>query len=102
MPNREDYEHLELDLDNNYYWIMNADVQLPYKEPLLKEFVEWWDADEVYDGLFWIGTKLYFTFKGVKYWVSWTFYDQDHINRGIKRLEALGASNIVINYGHLD
>lgn len=102
MGKRYDYEHLELDNDNNYYWFMNSDVDSPYKEPLLKEFVKWWNEDEVDQGLYYKGTRLYFTFGGKKYYVSWTFYDERHIKKGVAKLKELGATNIQINYGELD
>lgn len=102
MNDRHDYEHLELDNDGCYYYFMNSDVQYPFKEPLLKDFCKWWRENEVSNGYYYKGTRLYFTFKGVKYYVSWTFYDEDYLNNGIRFLKRLGASNIQINYGEPD
>lgn len=96
------YEHQELDLDNNFYWFMNSDVELPYKNPKLEGLVHWWDENEPNNGLYWKGTRLYFTFEGVKYWLSWVFYDRTFINTAIKKLKSLGALNIALNLGELD
>jgi len=102
MHKRTDYEHQELDLDNNYYWFMNSDVQYPNKEPLLKDFISWFRKNEVNNGFYWKGTALYFTFKGVKYWLSWTFYDKEYLDTAVVKLKALGAENIQLNYGEPD
>lgn len=102
MNKREDYEHLELDNDGNYYWFMNSDVDYPYKNKELAEFVSWWKVAETNTGLYYKGTRLYFTFKGVKYHVSWVFTDGIDFDTAIAKLKALGASNIQINWGELD
>lgn len=96
------YEHQELDLDNNFYWFTNSDVELPYKNPKLKGLVDWWRKNEHNNGLYWKGTALYFTFEGVKYRLSWVFYDRTFINTAIKKLKSLGALNIALNLGELD
>ena len=102
MSKREDYEHLELDLDGCYYWITNHDVDYPYKEPLLKDFCKWWKEHEQNTGLYYKGTRLYFTFKGVKYYLTWIFTSGVDFDTAIAKLKALGAVNIQINWGELD
>lgn len=102
MGKREDYEHQELDNDYCYYWFMNSDVQNPYKEPRLKEFVKWWNEHEQNTGLYYKGTRLYFTFNGVKYYLSWTFTSGVDFDTAIAKLKKLGAENIQINWGELD
>ena len=102
MNKREDYEHLELDNDGNYYWFMNSDVDYPYKNKELADFCKWWQENEENTGLYYKGTRLYFTFKGVKYHLSWVFTDGIDFDTAIAKLKGLGASNIQINYGELD
>lgn len=105
MNKRTDYEHQELDLDHNYYWFMNSDIDYIYKEPKLKAFREWFDKEEAKakeTSLYYKGTRLYFTFENKKYYVSWTFYSDELIDGAVKRLKELGAVNIQINYGELD
>lgn len=102
MSKRNDYEHQELDSDGCYYWFTNSDVQHPYKEPLLRDFLTWWREHEQNTGLYYKGTALYFTFNGVKYRVSWTFTAGVDFDTAISKLKSLGAENIQINWGELD
>lgn len=102
MNKRTDYEHEELDLDNNYYWFTNSDVQTAYKNPKLKNFLKWWNESEKAEGYYYKGTRLYWTFEGVKYYETWTFYNEGRLEKAIKLLKELGAENIQINYGELD
>lgn len=96
------YEHLELDLDGYYYSVMNSDVDYPYKNPKLYDFVKWFNDNDVNDGLYYKHTALYFTFEGIKYHVSWTFYHEDVLQDAYNKLMQLGAKYIAINYGELD
>lgn len=96
------YEHLELDLDHNYYWFMNKDVEPAYTNQKLSGLVDWWRKNEPNTGLYHKGTALYFTFEEGKYRLSWVFYDRAFINTAIKKLKSLGALNIILNLGELD
>ena len=103
MNNRTDYEHEELDTDHNYYWFTNSDVDSPYKNPKLKDFVEWWNKEEAkIGGLFYKWTRFYFTFEGIKYYLRWTFYSSDFLNKAIEKAKSIGCTNIQLNYGVLD
>lgn len=102
MEKRQLYEHQELDLDNEYYWVTNADVEYPYKVKELEEFCKWWKNHEVNTGLYYKGTRLYFTFRGAKYYLSWTFTSGIDFDTAIAKLKELKASNIQINWGELD
>lgn len=102
MEERELYEHLEQDYDGLYYWFMNKGVEYLYNVKELEEFLNWWNKSETKKGLYWKGTRLYFTFKGSKYYLSWTFYDKTRLITAVSKLKALGAQNIVLNYGTLD
>lgn len=102
MGKRTDYEHEELDLDYNYYWFTNSDVDTPYKEPELKDFLQWWRNSEINEGLYYKGTRLYFTYKNKKYYLSWTFDNEGRIDLAISKLKELGATNFQINWGELD
>lgn len=102
MNKRTDYEHLELDLDNNYYWFTNNDFANEYEEPKLKEFLKWWKNSEKNEGLYFKGTRLYFTLDNKKYYLTWVFYNEERLKLAVKKLKALNCINIQINYGELD
>lgn len=102
MGRRYDYEHLERDNDGCYYWFMNADINYPEKNEELQGFCKWWRNYKAEKGLYYKGTRLYFTYKGVKYYVSWVFYDEKYLRLAKRKLIELGATNIQFNYGELD
>lgn len=103
MGKREDYEHLELDLDGNYYYFMNKSVSgsLPNNDLIRKEWERFKKAD-TNNGFYYKGTRLYFTFGGNKYYFSWTFWHEKNLKTAIKNLKQYGAENIQINYGEAD
>lgn len=107
MNERTDYEHLERDLDGFNYWFTNRDVKYigadAPKE--LKDFREWfYHEEEKYreTSLYYKGTALYFTYKGIKYEIHWTFYGSDLIKDARTKLRELGAVNLQCNLGELD
>lgn len=106
MSKREDYEHLERDLDGNYYWFTNRDVGTSRQQfEEISALRKWFrDEENKYKekSLYYKGTRLYFTYKGVKDYLHWVFYGDKLIKDAIKRLQELGAENIQINYGELD
>lgn len=108
MNTRQDYEHQELDTDGFYYFFINKDVKCIWEgkhEENIKLFAEWWskyiDID-LNTSLFYKGTRFYFTYKGVKYWESWTWYYPERLQNAIKIAKDLGFTNIQLNYGELD
>ena len=107
MNKREDYEHLELDYDCNFYYIKNKEVKYISKNSpeKIREFEEWFEnEEEKYSktSFYYKNTALYFTYKNAKYYISWTFYGDKLIQDAMKKLKELGATNIQIKYGELD
>lgn len=109
MNKREDYEHLEREVDGSYYWWINSDVVylgvLSDIDKSLNEITKYFYREELKakdHSLYCKGTRLYFTYKGVKYHFSWVFYSKEFINETVRKLKLIGASNIQINYGELD
>lgn len=97
MGERTDYEYRD-----KYGWFKKEDVSPIYSEPFLEEFCKWWQENDAKEGFYYIGTALYFTYKGKKYYASWMHYDENFIKNAIEKLKELGAINIQINYGELD
>ena len=108
MNKREDYEHLEREVDGSYYWWINNDVIHLSKfgncehEDLYNLSKWFYNEESKVCSLYYKMTRLYFTYKDVKYYLSWVFFSQDLINEAIKRLRSIGAINLQINYGELD
>lgn len=107
MSKREDYEHLEREVDGSYYWWINDDVKhLSHYgniiEVLDKIAIWFYTEESKVISLYYKCTRLYFTFMNVKYYLSWVFYSKKLIDECIKRLNDIGAINIQINYGELD
>jgi len=111
MNDRLDYEHLERDNDGLNYWFMNRDVEYWAHSSIRKnkdfaDAIKWHDRQQYLlskKSLFYKGTRLYFTYQGRKYYVSWTFYSDEYIIGLQKRLKAVkGVSNLQINFGELD
>lgn len=106
MGERTVYEHLERDLDGCYYWFMNRDVGVDRFPPIeIIELRKWFYEQQFKfkdTSLYYKGTRLYFTYKNLKYYLSWVFYSQSLIDDTVARLRSLGATNIQINYGELD
>lgn len=108
MNKREDYEHLQRDLDENYYYSTNKDVNyIDYRTAptIIIEFSKWFKQEELLyreTSLYYKGTALYFTYEDKKYYVSWTFYDRKLIKDAVKKLKEIGATNLQANYGELD
>lgn len=107
MNKRTDYEHLKLDNDGCFYWIMNKDVEYYTFKPNTYEIdkiTTWFyqqEEEAKQFSLFYKGTALYFTFKGQKYYLSWTFTG-NYIHETAKKLREAGCTNIQINWGELD
>lgn len=103
MTDRTIYEHVSgFDYDGSTYWVMNCDVERPYKNPKLYDFVKWFEENDVNNGVYYKLTRLYFTFEGVKYWLSWTFYHKDVLLDAYLKLTQIGAKDILFNLGVLD
>lgn len=100
---RKAYEHLELDYDGFRYWFHNSDMWYTKRIKGLEDFYEFWSKTEHYGKPpYYKGTALYFTYKGKKDYVTWTFYSARRMNKAIKLLKELGATNIQINEGEID
>lgn len=107
MNKREDYEHLEREVDGTYFWWINKDVEylgrFGNKDKQLNKLAKYFYTKEAkVCSLYYKCTRLYFTYKEVKYHLSWVFYSKELINETVRRLRLIGAINIQINYGELD
>lgn len=111
MANRLDYEHQERDNDGLFYWFTNRDVEYwrhgdIAREEEFESLARWHNEQQEKlskRSLFYKGTRLYFTYKAKKYYISWTFYSDAYIVGLQKRLKAIdGVSNMQINWGELD
>lgn len=71
------------------------------KNKKIQSFSKWFYDNEP-DGLYYLGTAIYFMYDDIKYYVSWTHYTIDFINNACRKLREIGASNILINWGYLD
>ena len=91
MNKREDYEHLEREVDGFYYWWINNDViyvsKFGHQDPILDHLALWfYKEEEKVCSLYYKGTRLYFTYNGVKYHLSWVFYSRKLITTKIQKL----------------
>lgn len=105
MNKRQDYEHLEREVDGTYYYWINKEVLHALNVKGLELFNEVFDRLEHLakeESLYYKRTFLYFTWKGKKYYRSWTFYSVELIETSIIILTHLKATNIQINWGELD
>ena len=103
MDLRKMYQHQELDLDNNYYWVINADVKMYRNEDkrinaIFKRFKE---REE--QKLYIKGNRLFFTLKGVKYYeiLCYSSWEWENIADVIKELQKI-ASFVCYDMGELD
>lgn len=107
MNERTDYEHLECEVVDSHYWWINKDVEyvsrFGVKDKALNKLAKYFYRKEAKTiSLYYKGTRLYFTYKGIKYYFSWVFYSRELIRETVRRLKLIGTSNIQINYGELD
>ena len=99
---RDKYEVLKQDNDGQYYYFTRDDFDSPFENDKLAEFLEWWSHSEINDGLYYKGTRLYFSLDDKKYYLTWTFYNVGRLELASEMLKTLGAYDIAINYGELD
>ena len=100
------YEYLEQDYDGSWFPVVKDDVEyICFSSPkVLQDFEYWFEGEEevLQTSLYHKGTRLFFTYQGVKYRISWVFFAQRLIDNAIEELKKIGASDIMVNYGELD
>lgn len=98
------YCHKETDTDLSQYYVINAEVK-PYFDdmtPLGAKIRAW--SESITDGLYIKGNRIFFTYKGVKYYELLGSFEEEWwcINQIIEDLAKAGAQDIAYLYGELD
>lgn len=91
-----------VDVDGSIYYSPRLTVLYVNNCLDLRKFYKWFLQHEPRNGVYYKYTRLFFTYKGEKFYVSWVHYTDEFLRDAELYLKKLGCINIEIDYGELD